>query len=282
MNLFKELKIVFYSLINGINMSSKENYIQYKKRNFNGIEIIGITRIKNEELIINDTLNHISQFVDGVIVLDDCSTDKTLEKVIKNNLVIRVLKNRKWIKNRIFEETHHRQMLLDVAREYEPKWIFYFDADERFEGNIKKELLSVNKEVDGIKISLFDAYITAEDQKNLEEGIELYGFRKKFGPEQRDILMLWRNKPYITFSGLDAREPVGCTNMEIKFFCQHYGKSISIDQWEDTCQYYATYFPEPYTSKWKSRMGKAVHEYSDFNNYLYEWEEVKSKGIKDF
>lgn len=259
-----------------------ENYKLIKRINFkssNNINIIGITRIRNEESIIEDTLNHMDKIVDKYIVLDDCSTDKTVKFVKKNKKVIEIIENNNWENNRVFEETHQRSILLERARKYKPKWIFYFDADERFEIN-KKEILDLTNEIDGIRIRLFDAYITTNDKNSYTSKQQLYGFRKFFGPEYRDILMIFRNNDYIEFQGLDAREPWGCKSVITKFYCQHYGKSISVEQWEDTCKYYYEHFPEPYKSKWKNRMGKAVHELSDFGNRLYSWEEVKNNSIQ--
>ena len=40
------------------------------------MKIVGITRIRNEEHIIKQVLEHVSQFVDGILVYDDCSTDQ--------------------------------------------------------------------------------------------------------------------------------------------------------------------------------------------------------------
>lgn len=251
----------------------------YLKNKYKKNKIIGITRIRNEELIIKDTLKHIEPFVDGIIVLDDNSQDQT-EKIVKENeKVFEILKHKKWNQDRVFEETEHRKILLNIAKTYNPEWIFYFDADERFEIN-KEEILNLSTEIDGIRIRLFDAYITAEDQKEYEIGQPLWNFRKMFGQECRDILMIFRNTSYIRFEGLDAREPVGCKNIINKFYCQHYGKAVSIEQWEETCEYYAENFPEPYKTKWELRKGKAVHSVSDFETPLFMWEDVKNNFKK--
>jgi ABC-type polysaccharide/polyol phosphate transport system ATPase subunit len=234
-------------------------------------KMIGLLKIRNESLILSDTLDSFSQIVDGIIVYDDASTDESVKIARRHPKVLAVLENKTWKKNQMEEETRQRQLLLEYCQKYQPQWIFYADADERFEGNIREFLLSPDsKNIDGIRIELFDAYITRDDQKPYSRG-PLYNFRKKFGPEKREILMIWRNQPQVNFSGLIQREPQLTGNVITKFYCQHYGKSLSIEQWEETCDYYATNFPEPYLSKWKNRKGKAIHEISDFGQTLYAW-----------
>jgi hypothetical protein len=55
-------------------------------------------------------------------------------------------------------------------------------------------------------------------------------------------------------------------------YCQHYGKSLSVDHWEETCEYYMRHFPfDTYGQKWRDRKGRAIHTQSDFMRSLYEW-----------
>ena len=252
---------------------------RFKYKN-NNLKVIGLTRIRNEELIINDTLRHMEKHVDGVIIFDDNSYDKTIHEVSKNKNVMEIIINKKWKKDRIVEETANRDVLLKSSKKYNPVYLFYFDADERFEGKIKEFLYkNLNSEFDSIKIRLFDAYITENDKNPVTNMTSLYNFRKYFGPEYRDIIMIWKNLDHICFEGTDAREPVGYNSYLQKFRCQHYGKSLSIEQWEETCEYYYQNFPEPYKTKWKSRKGKAIHEASDFGRNLLEWTELTGENI---
>jgi len=237
--------------------------------------------LRNEEDILSDTLDHLASIADAIVVFDDASIDNSVNIAKNHDSVIEVIVNKRWRRNqRSWEETANRRILLTRAKLYNPDWIFYSDADERFEGNIKGYLLNECPDsVSGIKISLFDAYITENDKKPYRPGDALYGFRRYFGIEQRDILMVWRNQPSVNYIMHDSREPQGIRGEIItKFYCQHYGKSLSIKQWEDTCSYYSDNFPA-YSVKWEARKGKAIHNKSDFDTDLLEWDDVKTKGV---
>lgn len=269
-----------------LNVILRQNFLfhSFKVKTRPGQEypIIGIIRERNESSLLQDTLDHMSQFVDGIIVYDDDSEDDSLKIAMEHPSVIEVVANRKWRRHpREWEETSSRKLLHDRARRYGPKWIFYFDADERFEGDIRDFLLhDCPSDVNGINITLLDAYITKDDKKPFKRGGKLLNFRKNFGPEKRDILMIWRNMEKVDFTRPDTREPQGITEKEklTKFYCQHYGKAQSIEHWEDTCRYYANFFPK-YSEKWRARMGKAVHTTSDFGNKLYSWEDAKKQAF---
>jgi hypothetical protein len=69
---------------------------------------------------------------------------------------------------------------------------------------------------------------------------ELLNFRRFFGPERRDVLMLWRNRLEVIFAKHHGREPAGVERVGTGLYCQHYGKSLSVEHWEETCEYYYT------------------------------------------
>jgi len=241
-------------------------------------DIIGLIRVRNESLILQDTLNHFSQFVDKIILYDDASTDDTKKIAKENPHVLKIIENKHWNSNQEFVQTKQRQILLDEAKKFQPKWLFYIDADERFEGNIKQFLKSsASKKIDAIRICLFDAYLTPDDKKPYSGG-PLFNFRKYFGPEAREICMIFRNKRGVRFEGRAAREPRIKGKIITKFYCQHYGKALSVKHWEETCDYYSKYV-KIYSKKWEARRGKAIHIKSDFNRHLYKWEDVKKNKV---
>jgi glycosyltransferase involved in cell wall biosynthesis len=239
--------------------------------------LVGITRVRNESLILRDTLDCIGEQVDAIVAYDDASTDDTFEILRNHPKVTMVIRNTVWEHDsvaRLSAETRHRGLLLELARsKLDFDWTFCFDADERVIGDLRGFIGSASaSKCNGIRVRLFDAYMTPDDHAPFLPGQHLLDFRRFFGAERRDILMLWRNLPSVQYEGLDAREPIGVNQVVTDFYCQHYGKAISIEQWEDTCDYYVNHFPsETYGQKWLARKGQAIHTQSDFARPLFEW-----------
>ncbi len=238
--------------------------------------LVGITRVRNEALVISDTLDYVGGQVDAIVAYDDASTDRTLDILREHPKVALIVANRSWetdIEARRIAEGRHRGLLLQTARQHlHFDWMFCFDADERVTGDLRGFLTAHSSDCDGVRVQLFDAYMTPGDQAPYQAGRELLGFRRFFGPERRDILMLWRNRPEVTFAQHHKREPDGIERVATALHCQHYGKALSIEHWEETCDYYIRHFPfDTYGRKWRDRKGRAIHAQSDFERPLYEW-----------
>lgn len=232
--------------------------------------MIALTRIRNESLIIEDTLRHMLQYAPRVLVYDDASTDNTVE-ICRSFDAVTVLQGEEWRTNRQVEETRHRAILLETARGMGAEWCLYMDADERLVGDLP------DMSADGYRFQLFDGYMTPEHQAEYRSG-SLADLPRAWGTERRDILMLFR-VAQARYRGLDQREPVVMGRISTtQVFVKHFGKCLSVEQWEETCDYYATHFPEPYRSKWEARRGGAIHTQSDFGRKLYEWEEIISQS----
>src|SRR6201990_1674258 len=103
--------------------------------------LIGITRVRNEALILRDTLNYVGKQVDAIVAYDDASTDRTLEILGEHPKVALIVANRSWetdIEARRLAEGRHRGLLLQAARErLQFDWMFCFDPDERVTGDLR-------------------------------------------------------------------------------------------------------------------------------------------------
>ena len=232
------------------------------------MRIAGITRVRNEEKIIRETLDHFSRWVDAIYVFDDASTDHTAD-ICKNHSFVRsMIKNKKWAKDRLRAEFETRQAVLKLARNDNPDYILYFDADERIDWNFLGY-----EDYEGVKMRLFDFYITEEDEH------KPYYKRQWLGPEFREITILFKNRPEYNYTNPDQREILVKKPILRAGYVKHCGKAISVEEWERTCVYYTKYFPEPYKSKWEKRKGKAIHSLSDFNRPLIKWADKDKFGI---
>ena len=161
--------------------------------------LIGITRIRNEALILRDTLDYVGKHVDAIVAYDDASTDRTLE-ILGGHPQSRSDRDKSVVGNghRGTPDCRgrHRGLLLQTAREHlQFDWMFCFDADERVTGDLREFMERTHSgDYDGVRVQLFDAYMTPGDHAPYQADRELLGFRRFFGPERRDILMLWRNR----------------------------------------------------------------------------------------
>lgn len=232
--------------------------------------LIGITRVRNEALILEDTLRHFLAHVDQVLLYDDCSTDETVAVAAGIDRVT-VITGDEWRADRVAENTRHRALLLDLARKLGATWCLCFDADERIEGDLP------DLQADGYRFRLFDGYLTPDLHAPYTGG-ELAALPRLWGPEYRDIVMLFRPEA-AAYDQPGQRQPTMRGLVELaQTRVRHYGKCLSVDHWEETCRYYVDHFPR-WREKWKARMGKAIHTTSDFGRPLYPWHEVSAHGV---
>ncbi len=235
------------------------------------MRILGICKVRNEEMIIADTLDHWGNIcTGGIYVCDDSSIDITV-KICVEHPAVRKIKIVDWDSNREKAEWYNRQTALEMAMKDAKKndWFVCFDADERLY-NFDKKIL--NSDIGAIACRLYDVYITPEDV-NLT-----YEKRNYVGPEFRTIPFFFRNSPYLSYDTPDQR----VVNLEygtpilLEGIVKHYGKGLSVKHWEETCDYYIDYWPK-YAEKWKKRKGKAIHNgISDFGNKLIKFSDVLS------
>lgn len=226
--------------------------------------IVGISRIRNEALILEDTLRHFLGHCDRIVIYDDCSTDNSAE--IANSFEgVAVFTGSEWDCDQHAAETRHRAVALEGARMFGPDMVLCFDADERIDGELPKQ-------PGGYTFRLYDGYLTPDRQEPYTDG-PLEELPRWWGPECRNILMYFDPR-YAIYLGRGRREPqytgpVSDSGVRVR----HYGKCLSVEHWEETCDFYIRYFPQ-WAEKWGARKGKAIHTHSDFGAKLVEWPEL--------
>jgi len=242
------------------------------------IKLTLLSRMRNEALLLPDFLKHIDPFIDEAFFFDDCSEDNTVEILRAYPKTKEVLRNYFHNPDQSFVQTAQRKMLLENYRNSKDSggWFILIEPDERINFNFDMLEEYDRQNIDMVYFRLFDAYITPEDQKPYE-GEKLWNFRKYFGPEYRNIGFLFRkNAAFYDVATTNCRQPYVNGKTTVDGLAQHYGKSLSIKQWEDNCDYYTRSVPA-LAEKWSARRGKAIHEVSDFNRPLYTWKQIISK-----
>lgn len=223
--------------------------------------ISGVTRVRNEADIIQDTLDYYAGICDaGIVVFDDGSTDDTPDICEAHEAVEGVIR-RKPDQRIIYTDQGDCRWRAAVRARGE--WVLCFDADEWIETD------ALDPSVDALKFRLFDFYMTPDGNEWI-------------GPEYRDIVMMWRKSSMID---IPVREPKLLSTSKIGFggWVRHYGKARGLERWERKCKRYQQQgYPQDFRTKWASREGQGMKEdfLSDFGRPLIRWSERKSKGVR--
>lgn len=100
-----------------------------------GFKIVGLVPVRNEARRITFCLRALAIFTDSIIVLDDMSTDNTVDIVqglAEECKIERIITKSVWDRN----ETGDRNELLTVGRSIGGTHFVVIDADEAFTGNL--------------------------------------------------------------------------------------------------------------------------------------------------
>src|SRR5262249_57535275 len=91
--------------------------------------LVAMTRVRNEALILPDTLDHLSPQIDAIAAYDNASTDDTVDILRKHPKVALIVANQSWEKDvaaRKLAEGGLRGLLLDLARADLPHACFFY------------------------------------------------------------------------------------------------------------------------------------------------------------
>ena len=212
-------------------------------------------------MILEDTLTHFSKYCDHIFIYDDCSTDNSVE-IMKSFDNVTVIQGLEWLPNPWETQSIYRGLVLEKAKGFD--MCLCFDADERLVGDLPTEK-------GGYTFDLYDGYMV-KGSKPYTYG-KLSELPRMWGIECREIMFYFDPKK-AKYDGKGQREPsYSGKRLKSDVKVKHYGKCLSVEHWEETCNFYSEYFPQ-WREKWEGRKGKAIHTVSDFDTKLVKWEQL--------
>lgn len=222
--------------------------------------------VKNEgKRILRKVLEEAIQYIDNAVIIDDGSTDNTIEiinDVLKNIPYVLIENKTSKFSN---EVTLRKQQWIETIKT-NPDWIIFLDADEIFEDKFKYKVkdLMRNTEVDGYMFRLYDFWdedhYREDSLWNAHNTYRLFMIRY-----QENYNYLFRETPQHC-----GRMPYNCNNLAYSISdlrLKHYGWS----RLEDRIEKYNRYM----TLDPNGRYG-ILNQYNsilDHNPNLKKWEE---------
>ncbi len=117
----KELCLKYLNRFKRYDLKSKTIFTKkYKK--------LLLCQAHNEEKFMTGFLDDMAKYFDGIILLDDESTDNTWELANHEKMLLKVTKKREG-----FNDIQNRNILLDLASFFRTEWLCFMDIDERFD-----------------------------------------------------------------------------------------------------------------------------------------------------
>ena len=99
------------------------------RRKLGDCRVLAIITAKNEEELLPQCLDQLGRLCDGVVVLDDGSSDSTPEILCNHPAVVKFIRK----DSALWHDGGNKLQLVYEAQEFEPEWLLNFDADDLFE-----------------------------------------------------------------------------------------------------------------------------------------------------
>jgi len=99
--------------------------------------VIALLSLHNEIEYLADYLSNVSAQVDGIVALDDGSTDGSADVVAAHPAVLELVRVAPRVPH-VWDEPANRRALIGAAAKYRPDWLIGLDADERLEREFRE------------------------------------------------------------------------------------------------------------------------------------------------
>jgi glycosyltransferase involved in cell wall biosynthesis len=169
------------------------------------VKTFAIMPVYNEEHHLKRCLTRLSEFIDGIVVLDDGSTDRTAEILAQYPKVLKILRTPASAKRNWHDARNHIRLNRALV-EFKPDWVIRIDADETFDDAMKAHLPKLANAPPEIRAFAFRRHLFDE-----AEG--------KCSVAGLDIVRMYRYSPRSRFANRRLHvqfEPIDIMNSQIR------------------------------------------------------------------
>ena len=97
------------------------------------MRLLCLLPVRNGAFDLDVYLDSVAEYADGLIALDDGSTDETFDILSSHSLVLQTVRNPRRETYVGWSDIDNRRRLLKAAEDHRPGWIVWVDADEVIE-----------------------------------------------------------------------------------------------------------------------------------------------------
>lgn len=150
-------------------------------------DFLALIPVWNKAGHLRATLDSLKGVVNGVLVLDDGSTDQSVSIAKKHPLVVAVLEKEKKPLTE-WHDAHNRHELYLAAARYSPKWVICVDADEELDPRFSLHIDSLKNNYPHLRAYAFQVVdLDGEETVRQRFGHRMYRYRKGYNFDMRRL-----------------------------------------------------------------------------------------------